>query len=198
MSVDCLLKRCVAIDLEVNPSRRQIFSFAAIRKTTGSLKRTGDNCSDALPELDDYAASVEFVLGHNVIKHDLCYLRKARANLSILTKPPIDTLWLNPLAFPRNPYHKLVKHDKDARLQDGSASDPEHDARLVFEVLRKQHSKFKTLARDNPDLLAAYHWLTTMAGNSLDFRHFPRVSVLCFHSPPGFVWSAPEIADVVP
>jgi ATP-dependent DNA helicase RecQ len=32
---------------------------------------------------------------------------------------PIDTLWLNPLAFPRNPYHHLVKHYQDGRLQAG-------------------------------------------------------------------------------
>ena len=39
---------------------------------------------------------------------------------------------------------------------------------------------------------------TQGSDNFLDFRHFPRVSVFRFHSPPGFAWSVPENADVVP
>ena len=40
-----------------------------------------------------------------------------RPRLAKLAEAPIDTLWLNPLAFPRNPYHHLVKHYHDGRLR---------------------------------------------------------------------------------
>ena len=149
VEADAPLSRCVSIDLETEPNSGRILSFAAIRQVTTDTcdYRKGDLAA-ALRRLDEYAAGVEFVLGHNVIEHDLPYLREASSGLRLLTKPPIDTLWLNPLAFPRNPYHRLVKHYKDGRLQAGRASDPELDAGLVFAVLRNQLTELpKTRSR---------------------------------------------------
>ena len=97
------------------------------------------------------------------------HLREADSGLRILTKPPIDTLWLNPLAFPRNPYHRLVKHYKDGRLQAGNASDPELDAGLVLTVLRNQLEEFRKLGRTDPDLLTALHWLATSSDKAQGF-----------------------------
>ena len=79
----------------------RIQSFAAIRSATADTCtfNKGD-LATALRALDEYAVGTEFVLGHNVIKHDLPYLREACSSLQLLAKPPIDTLWLNPLAFP--------------------------------------------------------------------------------------------------
>jgi ATP-dependent DNA helicase RecQ len=57
---------------------------------------------------------------------------------AVLSKPLIDTLWLNPLAFAKNPYHRLVKHYHDGRLKAGHVNAPELDARLVLEVLADQ------------------------------------------------------------
>ncbi len=168
---EALLSRCVSVDLEVDPDTGRIRSFAAIRSTTtDTCTWSGGDLASALHALDDYAAGTEFVLGHNLIEHDLHYLREARSDLRILAKPPIDTLRLNPLAFPRNPYHRLVKHYKDGRLQAGNASDPELDAGLVFTVLRKQLAEFRKLACDAPDLLTALHWLTTMDENARGFE----------------------------
>ena len=68
----------------------------------------------------------------------------------------MDTLRLNPLAFPRNPYHHLVKHYQDGQLKRGRL-DPELDARLALDVFDDQ----QTALRDAPlGLLAAWHWLT--------------------------------------
>ena len=41
---------------------------------------------------------------------------------------------LNPLAFPRNPYHHLVKHYQDGQLNRGRVNDPELDARLALDA----------------------------------------------------------------
>ena len=70
----------------------------------------------------------------------------------------MDTLRLNPLAFPRNPYHHLVKHYQDGSLIRGRLNDPELDARLVLEVFDNQQKAFRDA---RPELLAAWHWLTT-------------------------------------
>ena len=171
VGTEALLSRCVSIDLEIDPNSRRIRAFAARRSATAeTCTYSGGDLATALRALDEYAAGAEFVLGHNVIRHDLPYLREAGSSLRLLTKPPIDTLWLNPLAFPRNPYHRLVKHYQDGRLQAGSASDPEIDAGLVFTVLRNQLAELHKLARDAPDLLAALRRLTTSSEKPQGFE----------------------------
>ena len=170
MGTEEILSRCVSVDLEVDPNTDRIISFAAVRPVTSdTCSYRGGDLAKALLALDAYSSGTDFVLGHNVINHDLPYLREAGSGLRVLTKPPIDTLWLNPLAFPSHPYHRLVKHYKDGRLQAGNASDPEIDAGLVFTVLRNQLAKLRKLAGSDPDLLTALHWLATSNENPQGF-----------------------------
>ena len=84
----------------------------------------------------------------------------------------MDTLRLNPLAFPRNPYHHLVKHYQDGSLIKGRLNDPELDARLVLEVFDNQRRAFR---ETGPHLLTAWHWLTTADGGSGFDRFFSSV-----------------------
>ncbi|TIX77183.1 MAG: ATP-dependent DNA helicase RecQ, partial [Mesorhizobium sp.] len=93
------------------------------------------------------------------------HLVAVRPGLANIFRSPIDTLWLNPLAFPRNPYHHLVKHYLDGRLQAGHVNDPEMDARLVFQVLRNQLAALTQQNADQPDAAAAFHFLTTRMEN---------------------------------
>ncbi|MDE0047752.1 MAG: RecQ family ATP-dependent DNA helicase, partial [bacterium] len=170
METEDLVSRCVSVDLEVDPNAGRIRSFAAIRSdTSATCIYRGGNLAKALLAIDAYSSGADFVLGHNVIQHDLVHLREANSELQILAKPPIDTLWLNPLAFPRNPYHRLVKHYKDGRLQAGNASDPGLDAGLVFTVLRNQLAELRTLLGSDPALLTALHWLVTSKENPQGF-----------------------------
>ena len=93
-----------------------------------------------------------------MIAFDLPCLAAAKPDLRLLKLPSIDTLRLSPLAFPRNPYHHLVKHYQDGGLKRGQLNDPELDARLALEVFRDQRRALRDPA---PDLLAAWHWLST-------------------------------------
>ena len=83
----------------------------------------------------------------------------------MLSLPAVDTLRLSPLAFPRNPYHHLVKHYQDGGLKRGRINDPELDSRLALELFADQR---KALRRASPDLLAAWHWLTTPEFGGVD------------------------------
>ncbi|WP_406720886.1 hypothetical protein RPE78_00090 [Thioclava litoralis] len=156
------LHRCISIDLEMNPDTRKIFDVALVPGgESAHVVRCGsvnDACVSALLEAEDRGC---FLLGHNLIHHDLVQLKAADERLARIGQAPIDTLWLNPLAFPQNPYQKLVKHYQDGRLQAAHRNDPELDARLVFEVLTNQLAALTGLASRAPDLMAAYHWLTT-------------------------------------
>ena len=123
----------------------------------------GHGLAAALAKLDDLADGVDYLLGHNLIAFDLSHLQAANPGLRLLRLPAVDTLRLNPLAYPRNPYHHLVKHYQDGQLKRGRINDPELDARLTLEVFDNQQKAFS----DAPaDLLTAWHWLTTADGGA--------------------------------
>ncbi len=177
--------RCLSLDLEVGKSDLHIYQFGAVRgDTRQSLSYTNGDLKLALDQLDALAEDAAFLLGHNLINFDLQHLQATRSTLRLLQKPTVDTLWLNPLAFPRNPYHNLVKHYQDGRLQGGNLNDPLKDAELALSVFGDQHQALKALNESNPQLLAAWHWLTTQnsvvsGGNNffISIRHQPRPSL---------------------
>ena len=157
-----LLSRCLSLDLEVRVRDSRIRAFAGVRPDTNqslTFPSPRRNLAWALNNLDDLANGADFLLGHNIIAFDLPHLRAANPDLRLLRIPAVDTLRLNPLAFPRNPYHHLVKHYQDGQLRRGRVNDPELDARLTLQVFSDQ---IKAMRDASPDLLTAWHWLTTM------------------------------------
>ena len=153
--------RCLSIDLEVGVRDARIHSFAAIRgdDRESFLHFRHGKLGDALARLDELAEGASFLLGHNLIAFDLPHLAAAKPDLRLLRLPAVDTLWLNPLAFPRNPYHHLVKHYQDGQLKRGRVNDPLLDAQLTLDVFRDQQA---ALAASPPNLVLAWHWLTTL------------------------------------
>ena len=151
--------RCISIDLEVNKKSNQIVGIGAVRpdRSIGFHHRSG-KLTTGLAKLDEMADGASFVLGHNIKAFDLKHLRAAKPNLRLLQLPVVDTLYLSPLAFPRNPYHHLVKHYQDGALKSGQLNDPENDARLALELFAEQQ---QALSSTEPQYLAAWHWLTT-------------------------------------
>ena len=131
------LSHCVSVDLEVDPKSARLFAFAAVRGEQ-ALVHKGAALEPALDRLESLCDGAAHLVGHNILRHDLPHLVANRARLAALGDAPVDTLWLNPLAFPRNPYHHLVKHYQDGRLQVGHVNDPEQDARLALQVLSDQ------------------------------------------------------------
>ena len=149
----------LALDLEVGKKSGAIHAFGAIRADTGeSVTHSGGGLHAALARLDGFADGASFVLGHNLIAFDLPHLTAAKPDLRLLRLPALDTLRLNPLAFPRNPYHHLVKHYQDGALRRRQLNDPELDARLALQVFDDQR---RALKEADVDLLTAWHWLVT-------------------------------------
>jgi hypothetical protein len=64
---------------------------------------------------------------------------RSQPALRLLALPVVDTLWLNPLAFPRHPYHHLVKHYQDGGLRRSQLNDPLLDAQLTLELFDDQY-----------------------------------------------------------
>ena len=161
---------CLSLDLEVGKQNNRIHAFAAVRPDTGELLVFPDgNLQAKLARLDDLADGASFLLGHNLINFDLPHLAAAKTDLRLLKLPSVDTLWLSPLAFPRNPYHRLVKHYQDAGLKRGQRNNPELDARITLELFGEER---EALRANPPNLLAAWHWLTTAQEKMAGFDVF--------------------------
>ena len=157
-----LKPQCLSIDLEVRLKNNLIHQAAALRGDSGEqLTYPPGTLNQALEKMDELAASAAFLLGHNLIAFDLPQLRAVQPNLQLLDKPVIDTLRLNPLAFPKNPYHHLVKHYQDGQLLISRKNDPLLDAELALQVFCDQEDSLTQMQERNPDLLLAWHWLTT-------------------------------------
>ncbi len=109
----------------------------------------------ALAELDDFAADADYLLGHNILRHDLPICRAIAPDLEFLNKPVVDTLFLSPLAFPENPYHRLVK---DYKLVRDSLNDPLADARLAISLFQDQWVALQE-QQQHFGILSFYHYV---------------------------------------
>ncbi len=156
---------CISLDLEVGRDSR-IRALGAVRADTGrSLTHSDADLDTALARLDDLADGAAFVLGHNLIAFDWPYLAAAKPDLHLMRLPAVDTLRLSPLAFPRNPYHSLVKHYQDGGLKRGRLNDPELDSRIALKLFGDECA---ALAKAHPDLLTAWHRLCTPETTGVD------------------------------
>ena len=157
------LDKCLSLDIEANEPDRRINKLAGVRPDTAEsviFNALSEPLGEALERLDALAEGAAFVLGHNLIRFDLPLLQKVNPGMRLLEVPAVDTLMLNPLAFPRNPYHYLVKHYQDGQLRHGSINDPKLDAELTLELFGDQQKAFEKQSGDS-DLMVAWHWLTT-------------------------------------
>ncbi|KKZ12043.1 MAG: helicase [Candidatus Synechococcus spongiarum SP3] len=156
--------RCLSLDLEVDQKTRRILAFGAVRSDTGEGCCGGGSRAE-LSRLDTLAEGVDALLGHNLIAFDIPHLAAVMPGLRLLQLPLVDTLRLSPLAFPRNPYHHLVKHYQAGGLQRGQINHPELDARIALELFEDE---CKDLPRAAPELLSAWHWLSTPKPKGVD------------------------------
>lgn len=153
LSVNNLLDKCLLLDLETDGSK--LYHIGAIFSGQVFERKGRFDLQTALKELDSFASDAEYILGHNILGHDLPLLEALAPNLRILQKPVVDTLYLSPLAFPENPYHRLVK---DYKLVRDSINDPVADARLAASVLCDQWDSFMTIGETEGDFLSFYRY----------------------------------------
>ena len=136
-----------------------LHKFAAWRADTQeSVCLTGSQIGSSLTRIDGITEGAAFVLGHNVVRHDLPSLARLYPSLKLNQLPAVDTLELSPLAFPANPYHSLVK---DYKLVRDARNDPLRDAQLSLRLWRDQYAAFEALKASSPEELACHHYFLT-------------------------------------
>lgn len=108
----------VFIDTEVNKNQK-IVDIGCVSDSNEYLHTT-DPFS-----LQRFLKKAKYIIGHNIVKHDLIYLRRLRFGHIFRADMTIDTLFLSTLLFPEKPYHALVKDDK---IESDSINNPVNDA----------------------------------------------------------------------
>jgi ATP-dependent DNA helicase RecQ len=149
-----LTAKTLLLDLETTRSGR-IRHIGAILDGRVFEKRESAGSPAILRELEEIARDADFILGHNLLGHDFPVLKSSFPWLEFLDKPVIDTLYLSPIAFPQNPYHRLVK---DYKLVRATINNPVEDARLAASVFADQWDSFKTLSAETPELVQLYRY----------------------------------------
>lgn len=141
------LARCLLLDLETDAKGERLLKIGALRGSRTFERKGRFDTAAALEDLEGFAAGAPFCLGHNLLDHDLPVLRGLTAASPLLALPVIDTLYLSPLAFPANPYHRLVK---DYKLVSQSVNDPVADAGLAGSLFLDQWAAFAAMPPELP------------------------------------------------
>ncbi len=152
----------LSIDVETHPGEGdRIFRVGAARSDReagfdASVPSSANGRAAIVRRLNEFAAHAAVLVGHNLRRHDLPALAEQLPGLDFPHLPVVDTLELSPLAFPRNPYHRLVKNYK---LVSDSRNDPEGDARLALALLADELQELARLRSVDPGWLGVLHFL---------------------------------------
>ena len=149
--------RCLCLDIETARQDRMVLrEIGAYRPDLDARLKLKGSASDLATKLDAITAGAAFVLGHNVVAFDQPALAALHPGLALHRLPLIDTLELSPVAFPQNPYHRLVK---DYKLCTTTRNDPVRDAELAYALFLDQSEALRLRVTDHPDEALCLHFL---------------------------------------
>jgi ATP-dependent DNA helicase RecQ len=125
------MKNIVFFDFEVS-SKGKILDI-------GAINQKGDTFhSSVMGDFIDFISSADYLCGHNILGHDINYLKPFLKKSYKL----IDTLYLSPILFPEKPYHNLVKDDK---IISDQLNNPLSDCQKAKQLLDDEIERFNRL-----------------------------------------------------
>ena len=128
----------------------------------GAVKDSGQQFHSAsLADFSAFLKGSDFLCGHNVLRHDLRYLRPALRGP--LPGNVVDTLCLSPLLFPDRSRHALAKDDK---VLPEALNNPLNDAEKARDLFYEEVSAFSALSARRKEI---YYGLLRQ---SEDFKGF--------------------------
>ncbi len=149
--------KCLCLDIETSRQDRTILREVGVfRPDTDTRARISGKASNLVSQLNQLTQGAAFVLGHNVIAFDQPALDVLHPDLALHQLPLVDTLELSPVAFPQNPYHRLVK---DYKLCTTSRNNPVRDAELAYELFLDQAEALQKRVEEHPDEALCLHYL---------------------------------------
>ena len=128
-------KSVVFIDAEIGVDDHKIHDLGAMKDDRTYFH------SASIRDFISFISGADFLCGHNIVHHDLKYIRAATEDdLQIMA---IDTLYLSPLLFPKRPYHALLKDDK---LQVEELNNPVNDCKKAANLFYDEVNAFLALS----------------------------------------------------
>lgn len=124
-------------DTEIDQKSGRILDIGGL-KEDGSLFH-----SNSIKEFSIFLKGTKFICGHNILNHDIKYLRIVLPSEMLDEFKTIDTLYLSPLLFPSTPYHALLKDDK---LQVEENNNPLNDSIKAKDLFFDEVASFQNLA----------------------------------------------------
>lgn len=148
-------------DLETDRDSGALLQIGALRSDNGARYESPGLHDDtarttAIAALEALAAGAQYLMGHNILAHDLPVLHQYAPASPLYDLPVIDTLRLSPLAFPQNPYHRLLKDYKIVRTGKNS---PLADCEACLRLFHDQSAAFSKLRQEAPETFALYRQL---------------------------------------
>lgn len=149
--------RCLCLDIETaRQDRTALRELGVFRPDLDARLRISGKAPDLVRRLDALTEDAAFVLGHNVVAFDQPALARLHPGLALHRLPLVDTLELSPVAFPQNPYHRLVK---DYKLCTTTRNDPVRDAELAYALFLDQSAALEARVAEHPDEALCLHFL---------------------------------------
>lgn len=149
--------KCLCIDIETARQDQTVLKeIGAYRPDIDARAKISGKAKDLVKRLDGLTEGAAFVLGHNVIAFDQPALAMLHPSLALHNLPLVDTLELSPVAFPQNPYHRLVK---DYKLCTTTRNDPVRDAELAYELFLDQGEALRQRVENHPNEALCLHYL---------------------------------------
>lgn len=121
------------MDTEIEPKSQRIVDIGAVKDDGNYFHH------NSVAEFSQFVKGTKYICGHNILNHDLLYLRKVVNEAWIDSIGIIDTLFLSPLLFPTTPYHALLKDDK---LQSEESNNPLNDSFKAKDLFHDEISAF--------------------------------------------------------
>lgn len=157
MNITSFLNSVLFLDIETNGAG-VIHGLGAVFGNRKPLRAgNAQAVQDALPQLKNWADEAKCVCGHNSLLHDFPILERTPFG-QVAEKKKLDTLLLSPLAFPKKPYHALVK---DGKLVTMSRNDPVADSECCRTVLNES---IQELLKSGSEQLVFYEQAFESAG----------------------------------
>ena len=128
-------KDIVFFDTEVGLQDEKIHDIGAVSQKGATFH------SSSVTDFLSFIQQHTFLCGHNVIHHDMKYLEQAAGRP--LNHFVIDTLYLSPLLFPKQPYHALLKDDK---LQTDELNNPVNDSKKAMRLFYDELNAYGRLS----------------------------------------------------
>ncbi len=151
------MKPIIFFDTEIDNASGKIIDIGAV-KSDGALFH-----SNSAKDFAEFMHDATYICGHNIIHHDLKYIKKYFTPQCCRSLQAIDTLFLSPLLFPTKPYHKLIKDDK---LAVDDLNNPVNDSQKSRKLFDAEITAFNALDRQ---LKQIYHQLLS---DKIEFKAF--------------------------